>query len=415
MDIKGKKVCIVGAARSGIATANLVLKLGGFPKISDAKNLVDIEKALSGLQDRARTVIESGGHTKAFIQESDLVVASPGVWREAEPLQWARSLGIPVVGEIEFAWRYCRKPVIAVTGSNGKTTTVTLIARVIAASGKRVCLCGNVGIPFSDHVLREDVDFYVVEISSFQLELVETFRPFIAVILNFSQNHLDRHPDMQDYYQAKKRLFMNQTEHDFAVLNAGDPLVSKLEHEVRSLPCFFNKDGETSNSNQLAVIEVARILGVSDEVTEKVFQEFEGVEHRLEMVRLLEGVEYINDSKSTTVESGRWALERMQKPAILIAGGSDKHMDYTPLRELVRQKVRVLVAMGVIKGQLKDTFADVVRVEVVQGGLDTALACARHLARQGDCLLFSPMTASFDMFVNFEHRGRVFKDMVRDL
>jgi UDP-N-acetylmuramoylalanine--D-glutamate ligase len=178
---------------------------------------------------------------------------------------------------------------------------------------------------------------------------------------------------------------------------------------------FFNKDDETVNPNQLAVLEVARILGVKDAVSQKVFSDFPGVEHRLERVRTLDGVEYINDSKSTTVEAGRWALERMEKPAVIIVGGSDKHMDYTPLRDLVRKKARVMVAMGAIREQFKATFGDVLPVEVVSGGFDEVVARARALAQPGECVLLSPMTASFDMFDNFEHRGKVFKEIVNSL
>jgi UDP-N-acetylmuramoylalanine--D-glutamate ligase len=415
MDLKGKKVVIIGAAKSGIAAANLAMAMGAVVKISDAKPLADLERALSGLKDRSKVIVEHGAHTPEFVQDADLVVASPGVWKDAQPLQWARAKGIPVWGEIEFAWRFCHKPVIAVTGSNGKTTTVTLITKVLEAAGKKACLCGNVGVPFAQEVLTQGVDIFVVEISSFQLELIETFRPKIAVITNFSQNHLDRHPDMQDYFNAKKRLFMNQTSSDFAVLNARDLWVRKLEHDLNAGVRFFNKDDETVNPNQLAVLEVARILGVKDAVSQKVFSDFPGVEHRLERVRTLDGVEYINDSKSTTVEAGRWALERMEKPAVIIVGGSDKHMDYTPLRDLVRKKARVMVAMGAIREQFKATFGDVLPVEVVSGGFDEVVARARALAQPGECVLLSPMTASFDMFDNFEHRGKVFKEIVNSL
>ncbi|MEI6437609.1 MAG: UDP-N-acetylmuramoyl-L-alanine--D-glutamate ligase [Candidatus Omnitrophota bacterium] len=415
MDIRNKKICVIGAAKSGIAAVNLALSLGARVCISDSQPMEKIGKALSGINDRAQVDVEAGGHSQAFVTACDLVVASPGVWKDAQPLQWARAAGIPVMGEIEFAWRFCSKPVIAVTGSNGKTTTVTLIARVIEASGKKACLCGNVGMPFSEQARRDDVDFFVVEISSFQLELVDTFRPYIAAILNFSQNHLDRHPDMEDYFNAKKRIFMNQTAEDHAVLNAQDPLVVRLKDLVISKATFFNKENETGNSNQLAVLEVARILGIDDYVTNKVFAGFSGVEHRLEPVRVLRGVEYINDSKSTTVESGRWALERMRRPAVVIVGGSDKHMDYSCLRDLARQKVRVMVAFGEIRQQFKDTFGDILQVEVIDGGLDMAVACARRWAQSGDCVLLSPMTASYDMFDNFEHRGKVFKDIVRVL
>ncbi len=415
MDIRNKRVCIVGAAKSGLAAAGLVLDLGGIPRITDSKPLADIEKALAGLNAGQGVAIESGGHTKAFVQASDLVVASPGVWRDAAPLQWARAAGIPVWGEIELAWRCCRKPVIAVTGSNGKTTTVTLIADVIEASGRRVCLCGNVGTPFSSHARRMDVDFFVVEISSFQLELIDAFHPTVAAVLNFSQNHLDRHPDMEDYFSAKKRIFINQTFADHAVLNARDPLVARLKDEIPSRVHFFNTASDSGNPNYLAVREIARILGIADAVTDQVVEGFLGVEHRLERVGVRGGVEYINDSKSTTAEAGRWALESLQRPAVLIVGGSDKHIDYACLRDLVRHKVRIMVAFGAIRQQFKATFADILPVEVVDGGLEAVVASAHRAARPGECVLFSPMTASYDMFDHFEHRGKVFKDLVRAL
>ncbi|MBF0570075.1 MAG: UDP-N-acetylmuramoyl-L-alanine--D-glutamate ligase, partial [Candidatus Omnitrophica bacterium] len=324
MDIKGKKVTIIGAAKSGIAAANLVQELGGVARITDSQSLAKIEKALSGLRDRARVEVEAGGHSQAFVCASDLIVASPGVWKDASPLQWARAAGIPVMGEIEFAWRSCAKPVVAVTGSNGKTTTVTLITKVLEAAGKRACLCGNVGTPFSSQVLRLEVDIFVVEISSFQLELCETFRPHVAVLLNFSQNHLDRHPTMQDYFDAKKRLFMKQTGADFAVLNSRDERVRSLEKQLTAQVRLFNGPGETANPDHLAVLEVSRIFGVPDAVAQKVFEAFPGVEHRTEKVRVLDGVTYINDSKATTAESGAWALKLLPGPIVMIAGGHDK-------------------------------------------------------------------------------------------
>lgn len=418
MDLRNKTVTIIGAAKSGIAAANLALELGAKPKITDAKSLVEIEEALAGLNDRAQTEIESGAHTREFVLASDLVVVSPGVRRDAGPLQWAREAGIPVWGEIEFAWRCCTKPVIAVTGSNGKTTTVTLITKVLEAGGKKACLCGNVGTPFSRHVLSaKDVDYFVLEISSFQLELVETFRPHIAAILNFSQNHLDRHADMQEYLEAKKRIFMNQTSADFAVLNARDEFVRKLSEEVRSQVRFFNQDGETRNPDHLAVLEVARIAGIPDAVALEVFKTFPGVEHRLERVRVLDGVEYINDSKSTTVESGRWALTNVPGPIILICGGHDKGMDYSVLRDLTRRTVKKMIVLtreDVARQSLHRAFEGVVPLED-HTDMAVALQSAQAQAWSGDKVLLSPMFASFDMFRNFEERGKTFKDIVNKL
>ena len=417
MDLKGKKVTVVGAARSGIAAANLAGEQGAVVKITDAKPLAVLEKDLAGLKDRSSVLIESGAHTSEFVQASDLVVASPGVWKDALPLQWARQKGIPVMGEIEFAWRSCTKPVIAVTGSNGKTTTVNLITEVLKAGGKKVCLCGNVGIPFAQNVLTTGIDYFVVEISSFQLELCSTFRPHIAVLTNFSQNHLDRHPDMQDYFEAKKRLFMNQTASDFAVLNARDPWVKKIAGDVRSKVVFFDQAGNDRNPNHLSVLEVARIVGIKDDVAEKVFAAFPGVEHRMERVRVLAGVEYINDSKATTADSGAWAMMNLPGPIIMICGGSDKGLDYSSLRELVKKKVKAMIVLtrtDVVRKKLHEAFEGVVPLED-HTDMGEAVSRARAQAVSGDQILLSPMTASFDMFKNYEERGKVFKQIINEL
>ncbi len=415
MDIQGKKITIIGAAKSGIAAADLARDMGAVVKISDGKKMDEIDGMLSLLKDRSAVVIEAGGHTKAFIQDSDLVVASPGVWHDAEPLKWAREAGIPVLGEIEFAWMFCKKPVVAVTGSNGKTTTVTLITKVLEAVGMRACLCGNVGTPFSKHVLDERVDIFVVEISSFQLELCDTFRPHVAVFINFSKNHLDRHT-MQEYFDAKARLFMNQVATDFAVLNARDEQVSSLKKKLSAQVKFFNKPGETINPDHLAVLEVARIFDVPDVVARKVFETFPGVEHRTEKVRILDGVTYINDSKATTAESGAWALALLSGPIIMIAGGHDKgDIDFSSIIPLARAKVKKMIVLtreDVVRQRLHKAFEGVVPLED-QTDMAEALRSARAQAIEGDKVLLSPMFASFDMFTNFEHRGKVFKEIVK--
>jgi UDP-N-acetylmuramoylalanine--D-glutamate ligase len=417
MEIKGKKVTIVGAARSGLAAADLACAEGAIVKITDAKPLAEIENSLAGLKDRDKVLIEAGKHTRAFVEDSDLVVASPGVWKDAEPLQWAREKGILVMGEIEFAWRFCTRPVIAVTGSNGKTTTVNLITEVLKAGGKKVCLCGNVGIPFAARVLTPGIDYFVVEISSFQLELCQTFRPHIAVLTNFSQNHLDRHPDMQDYFEAKKRLFMNQTASDFAVLNARDPWARKIEGDIRSKAVLFNRPGGERNPNHLAVFEVSRIVGIPDAVAEEVCAAFPGVEHRMERVRVLGGVQYINDSKATTAESGVWAMMSTPAPIIMISGGSDKGLDYVELRDLAKQKLKkmmVLTRTEVVRRKFHEAFEGVIPLED-HTDMAEAVRSARRQAVPGDKVLLSPMTASFDMFDNYEHRGKVFKQIVNEL
>jgi UDP-N-acetylmuramoylalanine--D-glutamate ligase len=421
-NLKDKKVTVIGAARSGIAVANVVLRLGGIAKISESK-------PLEGFSEKG-VIIEAGGHTQAFIQDSDYVVLSPGVRLDAVPVAWAREKGIEVMGEVEFAYRLCPCPIIAVTGSNGKTTTSTVIAEILKRAGRHVCLCGNIGSPFSKHVLDlKPTDIVVLEISSFQLESTIHFKPHVAVWTNFSQNHLDRHKDLAEYFLAKARIYANQDSKDFAVLNSADPhhrtksdqfLLPFTRHKgegIKSKVIFFNNQIKTAgvdNPNYLAAMQVAHALDIGEDICLKVFAEFKGVEHRLEFVRSLQGVDYINDSKSTTVESGRWALERAVKPTVMICGGLDKHLDYSPLRSSVARKVKHMCAIGQASEIMRSTFSEVVPVDICTS-LEDAVKAARKSAVPGDCVLFSPMCASFDMFKDYEHRGRCFKEIVNGL
>lgn len=417
-DLKNKKVTIIGAARSGIAVAEVVMRLGGIAKISEGKSLDQLSLQLKELSDPKRVILETGGHTASFIQDSDYIVLSPGVRPDALPVEWARLKNIEVMGEVEFAFRLCPCPVIAITGSNGKTTTSTVMAEILKNAGRSVCLCGNIGSPFSKHVLDlKQTDTVVLEISSFQLESTSQFKPHVAVWTNFSQNHLDRHKDLEEYYQAKCKILANQGAEDFAVLNFLEPQHKKLAEQLKSQVVFFNtpdKPTGVDNPNYLAARQVARALGISDDISLRTFSAFKGVEHRLEFVRNLEGVDYINDSKSTTVEAGRWALERSVKPIIMICGGLDKHLDYSPLKSLVAKKVKYMMAIGQAREIMKVTFSDVVTVSMFTN-LEEAIKAARGKAKSGDCVLFSPMCASFDMFKDYEHRGRCFKDIVNNL
>ena len=443
--VKNKKVTVIGAARSGVAVAQAVLRLGGIAKISESKALDDfngvLDSRLRGNDSRIKGndnfYVEAGGHTQAFIQDSDFVVLSPGVRLDSLPVQWARERGIEVMGEVEFAFRLCPCPVVAVTGSNGKTTTSTLIAQVLKEAGRGVCLCGNIGSPFSQYVPDlKPTDTVVLEISSFQLESTTKFKPHVAVWTNFSQNHLDRHKDLEEYFQAKRRIFANQDINDFAVLNFMEPRLRELAGQLKAKVLFFNQPhpqlsspikGEginnlpskqagfvADNPNYLAVMQAAYALGISEEICLKTFSEFKGVEHRLEFVRSLGGIDFINDSKSTTVEAGRWALERTGKPMVMICGGLDKHLDYSPLKSQVGKKVRQMLAIGQAREIMKSTFGDVVAVDTFSS-LEEAVMAAQKIAKSGECVLFSPMCASFDMFKDYEHRGRCFKEIVNHL
>jgi UDP-N-acetylmuramoylalanine--D-glutamate ligase len=416
INLKNKKVTILGAARSGIAAANLVVRLGGIAKLSEFKSQASSADELFGLDDQV--LKEFGGHTRFFIEDSDYIVLSPGVRQDIEPVRWAREKNIPVIPEIELGFLFCRAVIVAVTGSNGKTTVSTLIAEILKRSGRGVCLCGNIGQPLTGFVLDlTENDTVVLEVSSFQLESTRQFRPHVGVLLNFSENHLDRHKDLEEYFQAKWMLFRNQQPSDFAVLNFGHQHMKDLASSLKSRVSFFNspdKDVKGRNPNELAVLETARILGISKDVCEDVFRNFKGVEHRMEFVRTLGGVDYINDSKSTTAEATRWALERLSKPAFLICGGRDKNIDFSVLKNLVKAKVKRILAIGEAQDKVYSTFSSVVAVEKCVS-LESAVGFSRQEAKAGECVILSPMCASFDMFKNFEHRGHVFKQIVNYL
>ncbi len=419
MDLDHKTVVVIGAAKSGQSAARLLCTLGAHVKISEAGKADFVDKDFISWAEKNSVEFEFSGHSKDFVEASDLVVLSPGVRFDALPVVWAKARGIPVWGEIELGARFCPKPIIAVTGSNGKTTVSTLISLMLNANGKRACLCGNVGTPLTEFVLQsKDYDYFVTEISSFQLETIETFKPYIAVLLNFTQNHLDRHKDLDEYFNAKRRIFENQNQHDFAVLNAQDIWCKKAAAGIESHICFFNQ-GEFSsegvvNPNHLAVLCVAKILGLSLEVCLRELKDFKGVEHRMEHVRILNGVEYINDSKATTVEAGRWALESINQPIVMLAGGRDKNLDFFPLRPLVAQKVKKMILFGEARSKLRGAFEGAVYLEECTT-LEDAVAAAQKAAIAGDAVLLVPMCTSYDSFKNFEERGRAFKQIVLGL
>ena len=421
-NLKNKTVVIIGAQKSGFAAAKLVYQRGGKVKISEYNSKEKIsEEFLAWIQENA-IACQWAGHTQDFIEDSDLIVLSPGVAYESLPVQWAMAKKIPVLGEIELAVQFCEKPIIAVTGSNGKTTVSTLIHEVIQKSGKRSVLCGNVGNPFSGCVSQcNDADYVVVEISSFQLESLialnksfRKFKPYIAVFLNFSQNHLDRHKDLQEYFDAKKKIFLNQDKKDFAVLNFKDSSAEQLMDAVKAQVCYFNQQSNGINPNQSAALKVAQLLGIQENICHEVFKSFKGVEHRLEWVRDINGVDYINDSKATTAEAGRWAIESIKQPIVLICGGRDKNIDFSVLCEVVKKNVKKMFVFGEAKIKLQETFKGFVEVELCEN-LNDAVSKSSIFAKEGDCILLSPMCASFDMFTNFEERGSIYKKIVGQL
>ncbi len=420
MEINGKKIVIIGLGRSGMALARMILHFSGLVKISDQSSYGVVHNKIQEAKLSQRVVFEAGQHTKEFILDSDFVVISPGVRLDSLPVKWALDQGLPVLGEMEFAWKFCRNVVIAVTGSNGKTTVSTLIAEILRSAGKGVCLCGNIGSPLADHIATLELeDIVVLEASSFQLESCKEFRPDVSVFLNCSQNHLDRHEDMDEYFLAKTNIFSRQTKKDYAVMTSQDQRLVQMSKTITAHVCYFDEPEDIlrfphDNLNYLAARKVSQILGISDNVISNVFEDFRGVEHRLEWVRAIDNVDFINDSKSTTVESGRWAIHSMKKPIIMISGGSSKNLDYSSLRSIINKKVKRLIVIGEIQDLLFKTFKDVTIVSKAET-LSQAVIFAKQSAQEGDCVLFCPMTASFDMFNNFEHRGKEYKRMVQEL
>jgi UDP-N-acetylmuramoylalanine--D-glutamate ligase len=399
---KEKNILIIGFARSGIAAAKLLHDLGANLWITDNQDTPALRASVSLLKSKDIN-IELGVHSRNFVEGKDLVVISPGVPDQSSPVIWAKEMKIPVISEIELSWRLCPAKVIAITGTNGKTTVTTLIGKVLQAAGKKVFTCGNIGKPFSSELEKmNEGDFVSLEISSFQLEYTDTFRPKISVILNLSRNHLDRYDSMNDYLAAKKRIFRNQ-----------DPVIRELGKESKARIVYFRKE-EGLNPNQSAVLSVASILGIEKKFALGVFEQFKGVEHRMEEVLRLRGIKFVNDSKSTTTEATIWALNNLSGPAILICGGREKGNDYKPVAQLASGKVKRAILIGEAKDRIEEAFKGVVGTDIALS-LEEAVKKAYGLAEEGDTVLFSPMCKSFDMFSNYEERGRIFKELVLEL
>ena len=377
------------------------------------------------------------------------MVISPGVPSNAPVVQKAMELGIKVWSVIEVASWFCKAPIIAVTGTNGKTTTTSLIGHIFKTAGFKTIVAGNIGAPFSDFVLDADEGSIVVlEVSSFQLDHIENFKPKVAVLLNITPDHLDRYDSFGDYILSKFRIFKNQKEDDFAVYNYDDEIVQpyveslnviKLPFSVRDkLSCggfiedgyitlnFKNKKerilkmnnlrirGIHNVYNSLAAALAARAMEVKDEIIRESLQSFEGVEHRLEFVREINGVKFINDSKATNVNSLWYALESFDEPIILIAGGRDKGNDYSKVYDLVKRKVKLIIAIGESKNKIYNEFKNLTNVIEVDS-MEEAVKKAYENSAPGDVVLLSPACASFDMFRDYEHRGEVFKKLVNEL
>jgi UDP-N-acetylmuramoylalanine--D-glutamate ligase len=449
-NIKGKKVSVIGGARSGLAVAKLLKKLGADVFISDMKKIEEIKYVKFTTQelDSLGIKYEFGGHSDRVF-DCDFIVISPGVPSNADVVVKAKNMGIKVLSEIEVASWFCKAPIVAVTGTNGKTTTTSLIGFIFRNAGFRTVVAGNIGSPFSDIVFDADEKSVVVlEVSSFQLDHIETFKPRVAVLLNITPDHLDRYASFGDYILSKFRIFKNQNSDDFAVYNYDDEIVQpyveslnlvKMPFSVAErLPVgafidegyivlkFENKEeriikmgelkirGIHNVYNSLAAALAARAMEVKDEIIRESLKAFEGVAHRLEFVREINGVKFINDSKATNVNSLWYALESFDEPIILIAGGRDKGNDYSKVYDLVKRKVKLIVAIGESKEKIYNEFKTLTNVIKVNS-MEEAVKISFENASPGDVVLLSPACASFDMFEDYEHRGEVFKKLVNEL
>jgi UDP-N-acetylmuramoylalanine--D-glutamate ligase len=449
----GRTVLVVGAARSGLASAEFLLARGARVVLTDVKNEEALQLSLAPLrklaQESGELVLDLGGHRPESFCNCDFVIISPGVPLALPAFEESRKAGIPILAEVELAFRHLKGKILGITGSNGKTTTTALAAELLRGAGLKGHAAGNIGNPLIAYAsLSTPNDIYVVELSSFQLESIYEFRPFVGAILNLTPDHMDRYRDFADYVDAKQRIFMNQTATEFAVLNEDDPRTAAMAGQVSSTPVFFSRRREVARGtflrggrlvycdgrhetdlfgaeeirlkgshnleNVLAASAITLLAGAAPGSLVNVIRAFTGVEHRLEWVAEVDGVQYFNDSKATNVDATIKSLEAFPGNILLIAGGHDKGGDFTALRTLVAQRVKHLIVIGEAAGKIRDALSDVTETSAATS-LAEAVFFASRKASAGDIVLLAPACASFDMFQNFEHRGRVFKEAVRGL
>jgi len=422
MDLKNKKVTVVGLARSGIAACELLLKAGAKLNITDSSSSPKVKDYADRLRAKDGIVsVEVGQHTKKLIEGQDLIVISPGVVLDSPAICWAKEKGIPVIGEMELAFSFCRVPVVAITGTNGKTTVTTLVGEIFRAAGRKCVVCGNIGNPFSAQIDKLTKEHTVIlEVSSFQLETIEHFRPYVATVLNITSDHLDRHADFDEYKKVKCRIFTNQTREDWVVINEDDPNVVFLKEKTKAQIVSFSKHKysdscfEGFNSNHYAALSISSIFNIPQEVAINTLRNFKGIEHRIEQVAEINGIEFINDSKATNIDSTLWALEAIKKPIVLIAGGRDKGSDFTFAKQRIGRKIKAMILVGETKDKIRLAFSNSVLIKTTDD-FSQAVSEAFKIARSGDCVLLSPMCASFDMFTDYKERGEVFKELVGKL
>ena len=449
MELKGKKVLVVGLGKSGLAAALFLRRRGAQVTVSDIRSAEALAKDIPALLEEGINV-EAGGHGLLTFRRQDLIVVSPGVPLDTPELVQARNFGRSVIGELELAARFLKGKILAVTGSNGKTTTTSLLGEILEKAGMPTLVGGNIGVPVVALIDEStDATWAVLEVSSFQLESTEQFHPTIAVILNITPDHLDRHGSFENYALAKERIFSEQDEHDYCVLNADNVRAAasasrsrakvywfSLEHSVergawveggfimyRSAPdaapehvmplTSIPLKGEHNVENVLAAVCAARLAGASAESIRSAVEQFKAVEHRLEYVATLNGVEIYNDSKATNVDATAKAIAAFPGNIHLILGGKDKNSDYTELSELLRSRVKAVYTIGSAAAKIESQLRGVVTIHSCET-LDKAVSAIAAAAHPGDVVLLAPACSSFDQFESYEHRGRVFKELVNE-
>lgn len=451
MDLKNKKVTVIGLGNSGINAALLLRDQGASVRATDSADTPDIRDAKKKLGHKGIEV-EIGAHTEVSLKGSDLVVVSPGVEDNSPALKWAAKHKIPIIGEMELGYRFCKGKIIAITGTNGKSTVTTLLGQILKSGGKDTVVCGNIGNSLCGEISRIREDTWVIlEVSSAQLERIELFKPRIAVILNITDDHMDRYKNFYEYLNYKLKVFAHQDERDVLILNHDAENLRRLKGLARSRVLFYAKNkksdgyeidayvkdgrvccvydapekkvlpvadiklkGTHNLENVLACSLAAVVAGVREDAIQSAVAGFTGLEHRFETIDTIDAVEYIDDSKGTTVDSTRRAIESCDKSIILIAGGKDKHSDYRAIRDIVRDRVMHLVLIGEATKSIKKALGDVVTTHEAKD-MFGAVEKSHSLAKDNWVVLLSPMCSSFDMFSSYKERGEAFRQAVARL
>jgi len=406
-----KKICLIGWAKSNISLCRVLLKLEKEVRVSEIRDINNFDNFLIDRFSKDGVKFEFSGHTKDFIKDSDLIVLSPGVQLNSSPIQIAKELNIPYVGEIEVAFWLTKARFIAITGTSGKTTTTFLTYKLLKEKFKRVFLGGNIGIPLSSFILKANKnDLIVLEISSFQLQTIMSFRPFVAALLNIEPNHLDHHSSFEEYFSSKMNIFKNQRKEDYAVINKNMFLLKEVEKHIRSNIVYFSK--EFPNEDFSCAYRIASIFKVDRTFAINLFSKFKGLSHRMQFIRTINGINFINDSKSTTPLSTIWALKQLKGKTILIAGGKDKGLDYSVIIPHLGN-VKKINLIGEASSKIKKTLNGYVSVEIFGSLKDAVISSFKELDKGN--ILFSPMCSSFDMFSNYKERGRKFIEIVKNI